>query len=197
MSRQREYHLSMSTETITKKLFTRDEFQRILDAGIFPPDQRFELIRGEIIEMPSPGGRHVGRVNRLTRLFVTRFGESAVVSVQNAMCVDDFSEPKPDISVCKPLEELFGAFIPDTGDVFFLVEISDTSIRYDTRIKIPFYAQAGIPEYWILDINGDGLIVLTDPIQGEYRCQETFHRGQTIHAQALPDITFSIDELLG
>ena len=90
----------MPTETITKKLFTRDEFQRILDAGIFPPDQRFELIRGEIIEMPSPGGRHVGRVNRLTRLFVTRFGESAVVSVQNAMCVDDFSEPKPDISVC-------------------------------------------------------------------------------------------------
>ena len=70
------------------------------------------------------------------------------MSVQNAMCVDDFSEPKPDISVCKPLEELFGAFIPDTGDVFFLVEISDTSIRYDTRIKIPFYAQAGIPEYW-------------------------------------------------
>jgi Uma2 family endonuclease len=187
----------MATETITKKLFTTDEYRRILDAGIFPPDQRFELIRGEIIEMPKVSRRHAGRVNRLTRLFVSRFGESAIVSVQNDMYLDEFSQPRPDMAVCKPLEELFGAFIADSQDVFFLVEISDTSIRYDTKIKTPLYAKAGIREYWILDINEDALIVLTEPIEGEYRRQETFRRGETIHAQALPDITFSIDELLG
>jgi Uma2 family endonuclease len=113
------------------------------------------------------------------------------------MYLNEFSPPKPDIAVCKPLEELFDAFIPDAQDVFFLVEISDTSIRYDRKIKIPLYAKAGIRGYWILDINEDALIVFTEPIEGEYRRQEIFRRGQAIHAQALPDITFSIDELLG
>ena len=196
MSRRQEYDLSMSTETVTKKLFTTDEYQRILDAGILPPDQRFELIRGEIIEMPRPRGRHVGRVNRLTRLFTSKIGELAIISVQNPMYLDDFSEPKPDVAVLKPLEEFFGAFIAEPEDVLFLVEISDTTIRYDTNIKVPLYAKAGIREYWILDINQDVLMVLTEPAEGEYRRQETFRRGQTIHPQALPDITFLVDEIL-
>src|SRR6266404_6024386 len=75
MGTQLRYYGGMSTtETIVKKLFTRDEFQRILDSEILPPDKRFELIRGEIIEMPRTKGRHAGRVNFLTRLFITRVG---------------------------------------------------------------------------------------------------------------------------
>src|SRR5438876_6555513 len=78
--RQGEYNLSMSTETdtdiVSKKLFTVEEFQRISDVGIFPPDSRFELIRGEIIEMPKPTRRHSGRVNKLTRVFTSKLGES-------------------------------------------------------------------------------------------------------------------------
>src|SRR5213594_1763688 len=85
-----EYDAPMSTtETVPKKLFTRDEFQRILDAGIFPTDKRYELIRGEIIEMPPIAGAHAGRVNFLTRLFTSRLGESVIVSIQNPMAIDD------------------------------------------------------------------------------------------------------------
>jgi Uma2 family endonuclease len=195
---QGEYDLRMSTDTeiISRKLFTVDEFQKICDMDIFPPDSRFELIRGEIVEMPNPTRRHSGRVNKLTRVFTSKLGETVIVCIQNGMFVDEMSEPKPDVVIAKPLPELFGPFEPDPGDVLLLVEISDTSLRYDTRIKVPLYAQAGIPEYWILNIPDDLLEVRSDPAGGEYRRSEVYKRGQTITAQMLPGITFTIDEIL-
>jgi len=194
--------VSMSIETdtdlVTRKLFTVEEFQRISDIeDIFPPDSRFELIRGEIIEMPNPTRRHSGRVNKLNRVFTSKLGESAIVCIQNGMFVDRMSEPKPDVVIAKPLPELFGAFEPDTGDVLLLVEISDTSVRYDTKTKASLYAEGGIPEYWVLNIPKDVLEVRTDPVDGEYRQTAIYEHGQTITAKNLPGITFTIDELLG
>jgi Uma2 family endonuclease len=189
--------MSVDADIITKKLFTVEEFQRICDAEIFPPDSRHELIRGEIIEMPTPTRRHSGRVNKLNRVFTSKLGETVIVCIQNGMFVDVMSEPKPDVVICKPLPELFGPFEPSPEDVLLLVEISDTSIRYDTRIKAPLYAKAGIPEYWILNIPEDVLEVRREPANGEWLRTETYRRGQTIVALQLPDVTFTIDELLG
>lgn len=109
--------MSADTEILTKKRFTVEEFQRILDADIFPPDSRQELIRGEIIEMPNPSRRHSGRVNKLTRVFTSKLGESVIVCIQNGMFLNDLSEPKPDVVICKPLPELFGPFEPSPDDV--------------------------------------------------------------------------------
>lgn len=196
--RQGEYDLRMSTDTeiISRKLFTVEEFQRICEAGIFHPDSRHELIRGEIIEVPRATRRHSGRVNKLNRVFTSKLGETVIVCIQNGMFIDEMSEPQPDVVIAKPLPELFGPFEPDPGDLLLLVEISDTSLRYDTRIKAPLYAQGGIPEYWILNIPDDVLEVRSDPAGGEYRRSEIYKRGQTITAQMLPGITFTIDELL-
>jgi Uma2 family endonuclease len=188
--------MSTDAEIISRKLFSVEEFQRIADAGIFPPDSRFELIRGEIIEMPIPTRLHSGRVNKLTRVFTSKLGESAIVCIQNPMFVDKMSEPRPDVVICKPLPELFGPFEPEPSDVLLLVEISDTSLRYDTKIKSRLYAEAGIPEYWILNIPNDILQVCTDPSDGEYRRIENLERGQTITAQMLPGFVFTSDELL-
>src|SRR2546422_2929701 len=96
---------SMSTETVSKKLFTADEFERMYDVGILPEDGRFELIRGEIIEMPPPKPPHAGRVNRLNQLFSLKFGRSVIVSVQNAYLIDRYSEPMPDIALLKPSDD--------------------------------------------------------------------------------------------
>jgi Uma2 family endonuclease len=190
--------VSMSADTdITKKLFTVAEFQQICDAGIFHPDSRYELIHGEIIEMPRPTYRHSGRVNKLNRVFTSRLGESVIVCIQNGMFVNEMSEPRPDVVICKPLPELFGPFEPDPGDVLFLVEISDTSLGYDKRIKAPLYAQGGIPEYWILNIPDDVLEVRTDPFGNEYRRIDIYKRGQAITPQKLPETRFTVEELLG
>ena len=188
--------MSTDTEIISRKLFSVEEFQRISEAGIFPPDSRFELIRGEIIEMPNPTRLHSGRVNKLTRVFTMKLGESAIVCIQNPMFIDKMSEPRPDVVICKPLPELFGPFEPEPADVLLLVEISDTSLRYDTKIKSRLYAEAGIPEYWILNIPDGVLQIQTDPMDGEYRRIESFKRGQTITAHMLPGVVFTSDELL-
>jgi len=192
------YDLNMSadTEIISRKLFSVQEFQRISDAGIFPPDSRFELIRGEIFEMPVPTRIHSGRVNKLTRVFTSKLGESAIVCIQNPMFIDQMSEPRPDVVICKSLSELFEPFEPEPSDVLLLVEISDTSLRYDTKIKSRLYADAAIPEYWILNIPDDVLQVRTEPADGEYRRIENLIRGRSITAKMLPDIVFTVDELL-
>ena len=187
----------MSTETVTKKLFTRAEYYRIWDAGILPEDGRFELIRGEIIEMPRAKPAHSGRVNRLTHLFTSRFGEAVIVSVQNPAIIDDFSEPVPDLTLLKPREDFYTSEHPLPEDVLLAVEISHTTARYDSKIKAPLYAEAGICEYWQLDVKKEILIVRTDPSGGLYRNTAVLQRGQTVRLQTLPTATFSIDEILG
>jgi Uma2 family endonuclease len=190
---------AMSTETATKKLFTTDEFLRILDAGIFPPDTRFELIRGEIIQMPETRGPHTGRVNKLTRLFTSTLGETVIVSVQNEVAIPNLTPmscPKPDVALLRPMPEFFGPFAPVPDEVLLLVEISHTTARYDRETKASLYAEAGIAEYWILNIPENILEVRTDPADGQYRRTKILRPGQTISPQQLPGITFSVDDIL-
>jgi hypothetical protein len=187
----------MATETIRKKRFTVDEFYRMSDAGIFPEDRRFELIRGEIIEMPPPGPPHAGRVNRLIRLFTSRLGESVIVSAQNPFLIDRYSLPMPDVALLKPRLDFYQTEHPGPGDILLLVEISHTTFRYDAKIKAPLYAESGALEYWQLDLKKDALVVRTDPQGGEYRSVRILRRGETVTPQAFPAISFAVDEILG
>jgi Uma2 family endonuclease len=187
----------MSTETVSKKLFTADEFERMYDVGILPEDGRFELIRGEIIEMPPPKPPHAGRVNRLTQVFSLKFGRSVIVSVQNAYLIDLYSEPMPDIALLKPRDDFYQTAHPGPGDALLLVEVSHTTASYDKNVKAPLYAESGVPEYWQLDVKKEILIVRTDPEDGEYQNVRIFRRGENITIGKLPAFSFSIDEILG
>jgi Uma2 family endonuclease len=195
--KNREYPLTMSTESVIKKLFTVDEYHRMYDAGILPEEKRFELIRGEIIEMPKPKPPHSGRVNRLTHHFTSRLRDSIVLSVQNPSSIDDMSEPVPDVSLLKPRSDFYSERHPLPEDVLLVIVISYSTFRFDSKIKAPLYAEAGIREYWILNIPSNRLEVYTLPVLGEYTHHEIFKYGQTISPQAFPAISFSIEEILG
>jgi len=187
----------MSTETITKKLFTVDEYHRLWDAGILPEEKRFELIRGEIYEMPPAKPPHSGRVIRLTHLFTSRLGESVCVSIQNPSSIDDYSEPMPDVSLLKPRPDLYAGSHPLSTDVLQLVEISHTTLRFDTKIKAALYGEAGIAEYWVLNIPANVVEVRTEPVNGRYTKLQTFKQGESISPRAFPGITFQVEEILG
>jgi Uma2 family endonuclease len=187
----------ITTETMNKKLFTVDEFYRMGEVGILPEDQRFELIRGEIIEMPPPGPPHSGRVNRLVRLFTSKLGDAVIVSVQNPFLIDRYSLPMPDLALLKPQSDFYQTEHPHPGDVMLLVEISHTTSVYDANVKAPLYAECSAPESWQLDLKKDVLIVRTNPKDGEYHTVRILRRGETITPQTLPDFTFSVDEILG
>ena len=115
----------------TKKLFTVDEFYRISEAGIFPEGQRVELIDGEIIEMSPIGTRHAGCVNRATTFLTEAFGRKAMVSIQNPLRLSEYTEVLPDAVVFKPRADFYVSERPTPADVFFLVEVAATTLRYD------------------------------------------------------------------
>jgi Uma2 family endonuclease len=187
----------MPTETITRKRFTVDEYHRMSDIGLFPEDKRFELIRGEILEMPSAKPPHSGRVNRLNHLLMAPLGDSAIISVQNPSSIDDYSEPAPDISVLKPRMDFYTKSHPLPEDVLLVIEISYTTLRFDTKIKAPLYAEAGIPEYWIVNIPQHHLEVRTEPVNGRYVRLQTLKPGDTVTPRAFANCTFRVEKILG
>ena len=186
----------MQIET-TKKLFTVDEYYRMAEVGILRPEDRVELIDGEIIEMSPIGDRHAGCVNATNQAFNRAFQGRAVVSVQNPLRLNRCTEPEPDVVLLKPRKDFYRGKHADGGDVFLVVEVADTTLRYDRDVKVPRYAAAGVPEVWIEDLQNDLLLVYRDPQGRSYTSSRTLKRDESIATLAIPDITFKVLDLIG
>jgi Uma2 family endonuclease len=186
----------MQTE-ITKKRFTVDEYHRMGEAGIFGPEERVELIDGEIIQMSPIGHRHMVCVNVANTLFIEAFGRRAIVSPQNPVQLSDWTEPQPDLVVFKPRIDFYAGKKPTPEDVLFAVEVSQTTLRLDRKVKLPLFAAAGIPEVWIEDLNQDLLLVFRNPRTDSYSASMTLQRSDSVSPMSFPDVRFSVDELLG
>src|SRR5262249_52950879 len=132
--------------------FTVDEYYRMAEVGLLRPDARVELIEGEIIDMAPIGNWHSGTVNAVEdRLKHHRRGR-AVVAVQQPLRLSERSQPQPDIAVLNYREDYYRSRHPIATDVLLLIEVSDSTVRYDREVKLPLYARHGIPEFWIFDL---------------------------------------------
>jgi Uma2 family endonuclease len=181
----------------TKKLFTVEEFYGMAEAGILRYGERVELIDGEIFQMSAIGNRHLGCVNRANRLFVAAFTGRAVVSIHHPVQLTGNTEPQPDVTLLKFRQDDYSGKKPFAEDVVLLVEVSNTTLRYDRNVKVPRYAKAGIPEVWIENLEGNELLVYRNPLGNTYQTLLTLHRGDSISVLAFPDAVFTVDELLG
>src|SRR5512135_40953 len=110
----------MSTANPTKHLTNLDEWRRLGEANIFPPDSRLELINGEILEMAPIGFNHAGHVMRLINLFAPLLAGKAIVNAQNPLQLGDLSEPEPDFTLLKPDPDFYSSRHPNAGDVLLL-----------------------------------------------------------------------------
>ena len=177
-----------------QRRFTVDEYYAMACAGILTEDDRIELIDGFIIAMSLVGDPHVDCINNLTRLFVLRTDPKAIVSVQNPVRLNDYSEPEPDVVLIRPGR----AGKPGAEDVLLLVEVSDTTLDFDREIKRPRYAAAGIPEVWIVDLQGERVEVYREPGPEGYAEEASFERREELTVEALPNVgTFAVDAILG
>lgn len=141
-----------------------DDYERMGQAGILGEDDRVELIEGEIIDMPPIGSPHGGAVNRIANRLVRAVTENdAILSTQNPVRLSDFSEPEPDIALLRPRDDFYAKRHPGPEDVLLLIEVAETSLRYDRDKKLPLYARAGIPESWLVDLSGKVLWLYRDP----------------------------------
>ena len=177
--------------------FTVDEFARMGEAGIFTEDDRVELIDGEILEMTPIGALHAGVVSRLTELLVTRLAGKAYVSVQNPIRLGDHTEPQPDLVVARRRESLYTDRHPEAGDIHLVIEVADSSLRYDKQEKVPRYGRAGVPETWLVDLEAREVTVYADPGPDGYAKQQTRRRGDTLAATRVPDLVVAVDDIFG
>ena len=174
-----------------------DAYLRMAEQGLLPRDVRMELIDGEIIEMASIGTRHWATVNRLTRLMVSALGERAVVSVQANFRLDDFSQPEPDLGIFLPRTDFYVGALPRAADTLLLIEVADTSARYDRLIKLPLYARCGVPELWIVDLDAGVLRMYREPKGDDYLQATSTAQPGIVGIAALPGFVVDLTGVLG
>lgn len=178
--------------------FTVDDYHRMAEAGILSEDDRVELIDGEVIRMSPIGATHVGCVNRATMQLAPRAAlEKLLVSVQNPVRLGTYREPQPDIALLRVRASLRPEELPKPADVVLLIEISDSTLRYDREVKLPMYAEAGIPESWLVDIKARAIERHSDPTPNGYRLVARARRGESLDSLVLPGLILAVDELLG
>lgn len=181
---------------ITKRRFTAEDYQRMGRAGILSEDDRVELIDGDIVVMTPIGPRHCAAVDRATRAMVVLTGDRAIVRVQGSVRLDFYNEPEPDLVLLRPTPDFYASAHPGPADILLIVEIADSSIDYDRKVKAPIYARLGIREYWLADLNENLLSCYREPRDGVYHSVQQFRRGETVAPQSLPDCSIAVDVLL-
>jgi len=187
--------MAIQTE-VRRRRFTREEYHRMADAGILHEDDRVELIEGEIVLMTPIGRRHAACVAELNRLLVPAVGNRALLWPQNPITLPNESEPQPDIVLLRPRADRYRQDDARPEDVLLLVEVADTSQRYDRTVKLPLYGAAGIPEVWIVDLAGEVIEVYRRPTPSDYSQVERVGRGGVVAPGAFPDIVLPVDTIL-
>jgi hypothetical protein len=129
--------------------------------------------------------------------FVSAFKKRAIVSVQNPLRLNQYNEPQPDIVVLKPRADYYKSKSHTPADTFLVLEVSDSTVRYDTKVKLPIYAATGVKEVWIENLKEDLLLVCRDPVGKGYGKQLVLKRGDSIAPLAFPDAAFKVEDLLG
>ena len=181
---------------IPRHRFTVDDFARLGEAGIFAEDDRVELIDGKIRDMTPIGQPHAWIVNRLARRLVTRIDE-AYVSVQNPLRLDGHTEPQPDMVVARGGEDDYADRHLEAGDVLLVIEVADSSLRYDRAEEMPRYGRSGIPEAWLVDVTGRAVTVCTTLGAGGYADEQVFRSGAEIASTAVAGLRVTVDEIIG
>lgn len=180
-----------------RRRFTVDEYHRMAAAGILHEDDHIELLDGEIIEMAPIGGRHIACLIALTESLILRLTGRALVSPQNPIRLSSGSEPEPDVALLRLRPDRYRDGPPTPADVYLVIEVADTSLRYDRQTKLPLYAAAGIAEVWVTDLAGERVLVYRSPREGRYRRTTVVRRGGTLAPEAFPDVVLRVDEVLG
>jgi Uma2 family endonuclease len=187
----------MPTTSLLKRLFTVKEYDQIAESGVFANSERVELIRGEIIKMSPIGRRHAACVIRLSDVLTRKLGDRILLSVQNPLALDNTSKPEPDVVLLKRKSDCYESGLPEPSDVLLLIEVADSTIDSDRELKIPLYAEDGITEVWLVDINSACIEVYRQPTANGYQEIQKFYRGQNLSILACPDVSITVDEILG
>jgi Uma2 family endonuclease len=173
------------------------DYYRMGEVGILAPDARVELIDGEIIDMAPIGSPHVAAVLQLDHLLQVSTKGQALVLCQAPIVLGEYSAPQPDLALLRPRADYYRSSLARPDDVLLIVEVAQSSLRFDRDDKIPLYARHGIPESWLVDLTAKRVIRYRNPKQGMYASVDQPDVGSTLEIAALPEARLDLSTLFG
>jgi Uma2 family endonuclease len=185
---------------VTRKRFTIEDYHRLGDLGFFKESDRIELIRGEIIQMPNKKPPHSVVNSRLVKRLILMLGEQAIVRGQEPVILSSDSEPLPDVAILKARQDEYLDSHPYTQDIILLIEISETTLKYDRETKLSLYAEDGIADYWIVNLVDNYLEVYSEPYQSQtgefsYRSRRIFLPNETVTLPSFPELFLDLSTI--
>jgi Uma2 family endonuclease len=175
---------------------TVDDYYRMSEIGVLAPDVRVELIEGEIIDMAPIASEHGSVVDQLAYRLIRAVGDQAIVRVQGAVRLSQITEPQPDVTLLKPRADHYRYEQPTGADTLLVIEVSDSTLRYDRDVKVPLYARLGVPEVWIFDLENRRMLVYRGPAGGQYSSELAIAAPGVTPIGELPDVTADLSRLL-
>ncbi len=187
---------------VRRHIWTRTEAARALEAGLFRPDQRMELIAGELIDKMTQNRPHGISLSKAQRVLEAAFGEACYVSVQTPLAIDEENEPEPDLMVVIGSPDDYDSH-PTASSVLLVMEISDTTVRYDQTTKAHLYAFAGVAEYWVLilktrtlEVRRNSISLPESPNGYGYRSLDLYRETDTVSPLHAPNVAIPVSSLL-
>src|SRR5262245_39643585 len=170
--------MSAQTETWPRPhRLTVHDYYRMAEVGLLHPDDRTELIEGEIVDMPPIGSERASVVTVLTRRLLSAVDDSVEVRVQLPVRFMPRSEPQPDFALVKHKPDAYRQGHPTAKDVLLLIEVSDSTLRYDLDVKARLYATHGIAEYWVIDLVNRRVVRHRAPSRKQYTQRDEISAG--------------------
>jgi Uma2 family endonuclease len=183
------------TTGILRRQFSEADYALIRETGILAEDDRVELLDGEVYVMSPIGPSHVALVNRLNKVLIRQLGDDAIISIQNPVQLDDYSEPQPDVAILSPRDDYYAEALARPDDILLIIEVADTSLDYDREQKLPRYAASNVAEVWIIDVERQTIEQYTQPLLGQYTQLSKILLGNMIASKTLPIVRFTTDQL--
>ncbi len=180
-----------------RKLFTVDEYDTMIKAGVFDGKERVELIEGEFVKKMTQGDLHIGCINAITWILRNDLSKEYLFSVQNAVQMNIFSAPEPDVSILKFRRDFYSSGKAQPEDILLLIEVADTSVSADRRVKIPLYANAEIPEVWLVNLPRKIIEIYSEPKNGKYQIVRKATKSETVSPKMIADLSVKVADVVG
>lgn len=178
---------------LTTLKWSISDWHKLIESGILD-DKNVEFLEGEIISMAPEGIPHSATNREIDEYLRELLKDRAYISQAHPITLIN-SEPEPDIAILHLPKQNYRTRHPHAEDIYWLIEVSQTTLNFDLTNKAQIYAQNGIAEYWVIDLNNKQVIVHTQPVNNQYQKVKKFKTG-SINPIAFPDLEVNLNQLL-
>ncbi|MGI8883211.1 MAG: Uma2 family endonuclease [Pyrinomonadaceae bacterium] len=183
-------------QTLKLRQITVEEYDLMIESGVFDENDQIELLNGVIVEKMPKGTKHSAANDRVTRVFYKNFGDDMIIRNQNPIWLDNFSEPEPDIVLAIPKDDEYENSHPIPNEILLILEIADSTLGYDRNTKGLVYSRAGIRQYILLNVQEKTLEDYREPGADGFQSKQTLRAGQNFNLVAFPEISLSVNDFL-